>query len=203
MSSAISDVRRSRSSREMPGLAGEMSADVGDDAVAERDEVDRLAGELWAELADDEHVDLVLEVGERFLDRWRDGRLIRDETLVELHCCYFLLRRNNPRRPLGGAARDRLGGPLGATGEDRRQLVERGGGIGLGARERHRDALVDRTWDLAIGRDEDVRFLAEDGDDVVVADADARVRAIQHELDLRLVVVHQLQGLEPELRVLE
>ena len=53
-------------------LAREMAADVGDDAIAHADEVDRLAGELRAELADHEHVDRVLEVGERLLGGRRD-----------------------------------------------------------------------------------------------------------------------------------
>ena len=48
------------------------------------------------------------------------------------------------------------------------------------------NALVDRARDLAVGRDEDVRLAAEHGDDVVLADADAAVGAVEHELDLRL-----------------
>ena len=52
-------------------LAGEVPADVGDDAVAHTHRVERLARQLRAELADDEHVDRVLEVGERLLLRSR------------------------------------------------------------------------------------------------------------------------------------
>ena len=53
------------------GLAGEVAPDVGDHAVAHADRVDRLAGQLRAELADHEHVDRVLEVGERLPRRGR------------------------------------------------------------------------------------------------------------------------------------
>ena len=50
--------------------------------------------------------------------------------------------------------------------------------------ESHRDAFVDGDGDLTIGRDEDVGLQAEDGDDVGVADADAGVRSVEHELDV-------------------
>ena len=100
MSSAISEVEPLAVVSRDAGLAREMPADVGDDSLAHPDGVDHLTGELRAELADHEHVDRVLQVGKRLLGRWRDRGLRRDETLVELHDCYFLLRRNKPRRPL-------------------------------------------------------------------------------------------------------
>ena len=45
-------------------------------------------------------------------------------------------------------------------------------------------ARADRARDLAVRGDEDVRLGAEHHDDVVLADADTRVRAVQDELDL-------------------
>ena len=131
------------------------------------------------------------------------ARLVRDETLVQVHGCYFLLGGTD-RRARGRRGRcDRLAvagsPPVKSAGE----LVERGGCVGLRTGERDRDALVDRARDLAVGRDEHVGLAPEDADDVVVDDADAGVRTVEHELDLRLVVAHQLERLEPELRVLE
>ncbi len=140
--------------------------------------------------------------------RWRRGRgrgLGRDETLVELHGCYFLLKRNRDRPDrlalgaLAATSSPLASPPVKSAGE----LVERRRRVRLRARKRDRDALVHRARDLAVRRDEDVGLAAEHRDDVVLADADTRVGAIEDEPDLRRVVLHQAERLEPELRVLE
>src|SRR4029079_10287464 len=84
------------------GLTGEVPADVGDDALPHTHRVERLARQLGAELADDEHVDRVLEVGERLLLWSRgDGRLGGDETLVELHALLPFETEQGSGGPLG------------------------------------------------------------------------------------------------------
>ena len=78
-------------------LAREVPADVRDDAVAHPDGIDHLAGQLWAELADDEHVDRVLEVGERLLLRSvaTAGLVVTIRSWSSMR--YFLLKRNRDR----------------------------------------------------------------------------------------------------------
>ena len=109
------------------GLAGEVAPDVGDHAVANADRVDCLAGQLRAELADHEHVDRVLQVGERLPRGGRDRRLGRDESLVELHLAHLLLRRRNERDELRfGSGRAAARRAASVPDEQRCKVVERG-----------------------------------------------------------------------------
>ena len=93
------------------GLAGEVPADVGDDAVAHADRVDRLAGELRAELADHEHVDRVLEVGERLLGRRRAtaGLVVTRRSWSSMLLLPPQAEQGSDARPLA-LGRDRLAG---------------------------------------------------------------------------------------------
>src|SRR5262245_35686749 len=85
----------------------------------------------------------------------------------------------------------RLDGMRSVVREEPGEVVERRRRIGLGARERDGHALVHRAGNLSVGRDVHVRLAPEDRDHVVLADADTRVGAVEHELDLLRVVVHQ------------
>ena len=167
-----------------------MAADVREHAVAKADRVERLARQLRAELADHEHVDRVLQVGERFARGGRGGRrtLGGDESLVELHLAHLLFSLRNDRDELrfGCSARAATGSAAGLVAGDEQpcEVVEGGRRERLRPREDDRDTLVDRARDLAVGGDVDVGLAPEDGDDVVLADADARVRAVEDELDL-------------------
>ncbi len=175
MSSRISDVRRSRSSRAMPGLVVEQPAHVRGDAVAELVRVDRDVEQLRPELGDDAHVDLVLELGERLLFSHRAA--LAGDSLVEFH--ELGLSSEEPTaggRRAGGIGAAAIAG-TGADGGDglaREQVgepPERLGRLGLGPSDDDRDALVHRARDLAVGRDEDVRRAAENRLDIRLADA--------------------------------
>ena len=96
-----------------------------------------------------------------------------------------------------------FGGRGGLAAEQIAEPAERLGGLGLRPRDDDRDPLVHRARDLAIGRDEDVRSAAEHGLHVGLADPDAAVRAVQEQVDVIGVVLHELERLEPELRVLQ
>ena len=91
----------------------------------------------------------------------------------------------------------------GRAAEQVREAPERLGGLGLRAGDDDRDPLVDRPGDLPVRRDEDVGRASENRLDVGLADADAAVRAVQQQVDAIRVVLHEIEGLEPELRVLE
>ena len=174
--------------------------------VAHADGVEHLARELRPELADHEHVDRVLEIGERLLLRRRRGRGLVVTRRSWSSMRYFLLKRNKDLegRPERRRCRRNRLCAVGAVGdEDVCEVVERGRGIRLRARQDDRDSLVDRPRDLAVGGDEDVRLASEHRDDVVLADPDAGVGPVQDELDLLRVVIHETEGLEPELGVLE
>src|SRR5437764_13361839 len=60
----------------------------------------------------------------------------------------------------------------------------------LGFSDDDRNSIVDRNWDLAIARNEDLRRAADDGVDVLPRDPDQRVGPVQDEGDLTRVVAH-------------
>ena len=79
------------------GLLGQMSADGGLDPLTQRRLVDVVRVELGAELADDRHVDAVLDVGERI----GRGRCVAQgaaggESFLEIHHAFLASRRRRP-----------------------------------------------------------------------------------------------------------
>src|SRR5262249_8769367 len=79
------------------GLAGQVVADLGQHALAQRQRVEVDVEHLRPELADDGEVDAGLDVGERVgAGAGGEGRSRRGKALGEVH--QALLRRRRPRR---------------------------------------------------------------------------------------------------------
>src|SRR5262249_49866886 len=64
-------------------------------------------------------------------------------------------------------------------------------------------ALIDRAGNLAVTRDENVWLAADDRLDVVPGESDSAVRSVENERNRARVVPHQVERLQPELRVLQ
>ena len=174
-----------------------MRADVGEHPLAQRERVHVDVEELRAELADDRQVDPVLDLGEwiavRTCDRTSSGR----ESLVKLHHDLQAKRRCAagrwcspvPRRaPLDVAVRKLL---------ERRAASDRSSGITIG---------VPSLTEMGIWRSLGMNTCGGRpmiAIDVLVRDPDSRVGTVQDQRDAVGVVAHQLERLEPELRVLE
>ena len=108
----------------------------------------------------------------------------------------------SPEVAIAGTAADGGNGHLLAH-EEVGEPPERLGRLGLRPGDDDRDSLVDRARDLAVGGDEDVGRAPEHRFHVRLADPDAAVRAVEQQVDVVGVVLHELERLEAELRVLE
>ena len=150
------------------------------------------------------HVDEVLQLGERLLLGGLRVAGARVAVSRSWSSIYAFLPKSFRFDPAAGCAVDSAPAPGGdarcrslRAAETPRRPPTAGRAVTIGM-----PSLTARGISRSLGT-KHVGRRAEHGVDVALADADAAVRAVEHEADPVAVVLHQLERLEPELRVLE